>query len=179
MAGGDVTEIGQIYFGGLLLPIVAIEALAKVCITIFRAAPWATAPALAVIACIALRASRDTYRQIGSGLLEVLQLVSSVYTEYTAALERVEELTPLIPTWASLSARNAPRDVLARACLYHLARTNEETISAAKFAEALPELHVGQRAQLVRETLRALPSCSQPYAGRWQIGHAVRGKQPS
>ena len=79
----------------------------------------------------------------------------------------------IFPSWAELAETVDRREVLKRACLHKLARSAGSNLSASELAHLFPTLGVGQRAQLVRETLRNGECFSQPYAGRWQVGYPV------
>jgi len=152
-----------------------VEAAVELFKLAYGAGPWLLVPALGLLAWLASRVPRDAYSQIGAGLLEFAKIAIAVYQEYEMALERVEQMMPLVPGWDELAAVSARRDVLARACLYHLARTNSGTLSAVELSDHLPDIYVGKSAQPIRETMRLQLGCSQPYQGRWQVGKPLPG----
>jgi len=170
-AGGKADELGELFLGSLVLPAVTVQAVAALCGDVIKAAPWILAPIAGLLGWLAFRTSRETYGSIGSGLLQALTLVADVYKPYHEALDQFRRMAPSIPTWNELAQTNGRRSVLARAVMYELARSSNSDMSATELARELPDLHVGQRAHLVRDTFRASACFSQPYLGRWQLGH--------
>jgi hypothetical protein len=88
-------------------------------------------------------------------------------------MTRLEDTAQETPGWFELVRTNDRRAVLLRACLYEAARHNECALAAPDLSKALPDIGVGKRAQLVREAIRSNSCFSNPFIGRWQLGHPL------
>jgi len=172
MDGGDAGELGKLVFITTALPTAGIIGLWDLCRRFSYRSPWMVAGLAAGVFVLAIQTSRETYRRIGSGLTEAISVLSErLYMPYHEALERFRRRAPVVPSWDMLCSTNDRRAILARACVYRLARSYSGALSADELARALPALGIGQGTQLVRETLRNHGCFHQPYAGRWQVGN--------
>jgi hypothetical protein len=173
-AGGDAGELSTMTFGAMMVPTVATAGLFRLSRWLARTySPWLL-PLIALgVGLFVAQLSPDARKKVGSALAQTGTALLNLYAAYEAACERFEAAAPQVPTWASLVQTNDRRTVLARACLYELARSLENPASAQMVARALPRLGVGQGEQLVRETLRLHGCFDRPYRGLWQVGHVA------
>jgi hypothetical protein len=122
----------------------------------------------------ATRAKPETYRRFGEVLAQAaIYFSDGIITPYNESIARFNQMAPNTPSWAELTRTNERYAVLARACLYRAARSRKSPISARQLASELPGLGIGQGEKRVRQMLRDNESFSEPYKGRWQLGHAI------
>jgi hypothetical protein len=172
--GGSADQLGGAAFIMLALPTAAAMNLADLGKWLAESVPWLFWPLAAVglgatLARTSCAGLRSAVTGVGVGL-EVLAECSKPYVEMVV---RFRAMAPTTPTWTQLGAETGRRKVLLRACLWTLSRRPESDASAVELADRLPILGVGQNANLVREALWNSACFSQPYKGRWQVGHAV------
>jgi predicted nucleic acid-binding protein len=172
--GGSADELAKAWFLLLLVPTVTIGKLGELFGFLARTTPWSFLPIVGGLGVLLVRTPLSTYRRIGSGLGYVLEVLGEVYRPYQEKLNRFRAMAPDVPTWAELKDVTDRRAVLLRACLWTLARAPDSNCSAAQLARKLPPLGVGQGPQLVLETLRSNSCFSEPYKGRWQVGHVAQ-----
>jgi hypothetical protein len=130
--------------------------------------------ALAVGAGLGIRLLPEGRRQsVGNAVMHVGRLIAALSYEHSAALDRLRNAEPTLPTWEDLAAVRLPEQVLVRACLHTLARSRWSDRSAAELCEQLPLIPVPQGEAKVRALLRSTPCCLEVYRGRWQLGEAL------
>jgi hypothetical protein len=174
--GRDAGELGRLVSIGTSLPVAAVAGLVYGCVSLANRAPWALSIAGILLGLAALRTPRESYLRFFTGTGKALALFYTEFHEpYEAALERFRTRAPAVPEWGELALTNERRDILARACLFYLARSKTGPMSAAQLAKHLPSLPVGTAPQRLRDVLRAHPDCFYETArGRWQVGHSAR-----
>jgi hypothetical protein len=174
-AGGDAGELGTMMFSVVMIPTIAGAGLFELGRWLASSySPWLLLGIGCGAAVLSTQIPPETREKLRSGFDDAATAFSYMYAQYEAAFERFRAAGPPIPSWAALAQTNDPRMVLARGALHELARAPNSPASAHDLARALPQLRVAQGEQLVRETLRAYACFDQPYAARWQVGHAVR-----
>lgn len=172
-AGGDAGQLATALLAAVLVLGGAGSGVAALLRWLVRTfSPWALVPIAGGVSLLGARASTQTRHKVRSGLAAAGSAFAHASGEYLAAIEQFRQAAPALPMWDELTGTNGRRAVLARACLSTLAHASSSNMSASELAEALPALHVGQDEQLVRETLRSHACFSQPFVGRWQVGHA-------
>jgi hypothetical protein len=116
------------------------------------------------------KVSAETRAKVGEGVSTGLAAFAEAYAEWQAHVRNFRRASPALPTWEIMAGTNAPADVLARACLFSLARVGANNCSAAELKTCLPELPVAQGEAKIRQILRATPGLFEAWNGRWQVG---------
>lgn len=89
-----------------------------------------------------------------------------------------EAFVPPMPSWPEIAEACDPLAVLARACVYALARAKVSDHSAVEVADLIPPLPVAQGSAKVRQVLRCQPCFKEIYRGRWQVGMSIESTSP-
>ncbi len=169
--GGSAEVLGNAAFAAILIPTITLWSFADLCKILAVEVPAVFWPVLAVGAAAALaKMTTAGLRRIMSVLGTTCIVFMECMQPYYEALERFRAAAPTTPSWDELSSEVGRRDVLLRAALWTLARHPSGDASASELAKRLPDLGVGQSANLVRNVLRR-KSCFQEISrGRWQVG---------
>jgi predicted nucleic acid-binding protein len=112
-------------------------------------------------------------RDVREVIRRAAEAAAALRDEHTSALEQLRAAQPTTPSWAELGAAVAAENVLLRACLRCLARSQRSGGSAVELAERLPALPVAQGQAKVRALLRSQPCFIEVSRGRWQLGSAL------
>jgi len=172
--GGKAGELNKMLALVSAIPALAIVGTASLTAWISKKSLIAFGAAAAVVLALAMRVPRETYGAIGTGILEFAAFIGTeIYVPLQEARERFLERCPARPNWEHLVGSIERRSLLARACIYYLARSNRSPMSAAQLADEVPSLGgVGRSARLVRTELRKNSCFREVYRGRWQLGRA-------
>ena len=92
---------------------------------------------------------------------------------YAESSAHFEAFVPPMPSWPETAEACDPLAVLARACVYALARAKVSDHSAVEVADLIPPLPVAQGSAKVRQVLRCQPCFKEIYRGRWQVGMSI------
>jgi hypothetical protein len=97
---------------------------------------------------------------------------------YAEGSAHFEAFVPPMPSWPEIAEAHEPLAVLARACVYTLARAKLGNHSAVEVADLIPSLPVAQGPAKVRQVLRSQPCFEEIHRGRWQVGVSVERTSP-
>jgi predicted nucleic acid-binding protein len=174
-AGGDTGELIKIITFALNLSTLAGSGLVSGTRRLVTAtSPWILLPAAGMAILAWLKTSDETKIRLKSIGWSMLGGISGALLAYAEVKERFDRVTPTVPGWDSLADTNNPRAVLARACIYTLARSTESEHSAAELTQQLPLIRVPHGETKVRETLREQHQLfTEVWRGRWQVGHVA------
>ncbi len=178
--GGDAGQLGRLAHTSTSLTVLGIAGIGHLAKQLWQKAPWIVAALGGVAALVALRTPRERYQRIANVLGQGFHVFSEeIYMPHYELSRRFQQRAPEIPPWDELEQSNRRDDVLARACMYHLARAKTTQMTAEKLARELRyDLTIGRDAQRVREILDKHPHCFyKPYRGEWQVGHALTALQ--
>lgn len=119
------------------------------------------------------KTSQETRRSLHSTLSAAGRGFGQLLVEYHEASARLQGVSVRAPDWTELAEAVAdPAEVLARACVYALARPGASDQSARSLRQNLPELPVPHGEAKVRAVLYERRDLfAQPWAGRFQVGH--------
>jgi hypothetical protein len=137
--------------------------------------PWLVVGAVAAAGAFHYAVKPETRQRVqaglGAGLVSVGETVVEVVSAREAARRQFESLLPVQADWSEVADRRGDEATLARASLYHLARSPQSNLSAAELAAALRLTDGFPRGEAkVRATLRREDAFNEPYRGRFQVG---------
>lgn len=176
-AGGDAGELGKSLFVAGAVPFAGAAGVVSLTRWLAqRFSPWLPlALGVGVAGALRSRVSPERWQDLRGVLSDLAEAVAHISSQHRIALERFRQAAASAPAWSALAHGNRPEMVLARACLYTLARSPTSPLSAGELAEFLPDVAIGRGEKLVREVLRANGCFAEPYRGRWQVGRTVGG----
>jgi hypothetical protein len=177
-ASGDAAALGQMITAAAVIPTAAIGGIYTLAQRLGSHWWLGVLAAGAGVWKLSHRLSPETRQTIKAGAAQVAAGYLYAYLRHVQAFEQFRRETAPVPAWQHLAVDCDPQMVLARACLYTLARAPASHRSASQLAKALPAIGVPQREQLVRESLRRHGCFDQPYRGRWQAGHPTQLPEP-
>jgi predicted nucleic acid-binding protein len=173
-AGGDASELEEALGAMALLPAMVVGGVTEFFKWIH--AKLGVPGVLLVIGSAAVLArwktTPDGRKTFFEMVMEMLSTCAGAYDEYQRRLEEFSAAVPDVPSWETLAETNTRDAVRTRACLRTLARESWGQLSAEELVPLLPELPVGQSAQLVRAVLKRVDAFDQVSPGRWQVGMA-------
>jgi hypothetical protein len=171
-AGGDAGELVRSIFVTMGAPFAGVAELFSLSRWLAqRFSPWLPVSlGVAIARLLRSRVSSESWQNLRGVFSDAAEAFAHMYWQYQDAFERFRRAAAPAPTWKKLARTNERKMVLARACLYTLARSSTSPMPAGDLEGVLPELEVGQGEKLVREVLRSNGCFAEPYPGRWQVG---------
>ncbi|MHB8465516.1 MAG: PIN domain-containing protein [Acidimicrobiales bacterium] len=174
-AGGDAGELGLMFQVSIQVALAIGGGVANGIGALARRLGWlAVGAAGATGALLLTRTSLEQRHKAKSILGSAASTISDLLVEYHQASARLRSVSVKAPEWDELASLIAPQELLARACIYTLARPGMSDQSAQSLTRFLPPLGVPHGEAKVRAILRARGYYfSQPWAGRFQLGHVA------
>lgn len=109
---------------------------------------------------------------LGDGLLAIGETVTAFRNYMLQCQAAFSRVFPIVPNWQDMRGSHNGEQVLARHCLYSLAREPKGHLSAVEMHEGLPFYIKGQQ-NTVRKVFREHPCFQQVSKGRWQVGREI------
>jgi predicted nucleic acid-binding protein len=125
---------------------------------------------------LAWRSDRDKVKgalaSLGDGLLAIGETVTAFRNYMLQCQAAFSQVFPTVPNWQDMCGSHDGEQVLARHCLYSLAREPKGHLSAVEMHEGLPFYIKGQQ-NTVRKVFREHPCFQEVSRGRWQVGREI------
>jgi predicted nucleic acid-binding protein len=119
------------------------------------------------------RSKNERVQRVRSGAWRFLEYLADVAGQLVIYMSECEVtfnvMFPTVPGWEDLSTTHRGEDVLARSCLYELAREPSGNLSAVQMHEKLP-FHLPGNEKAIREVFREYECFERVGRGRWQVG---------
>lgn len=127
------------------------------------------------------RSKNERVQRVRSGAWTFLEYLSEVAGQLAVYMSECEVtfnvMFPTVPGWKELSTAHHGEDVLARHCLYELARDPKGNLSAVEMQDKLP-FHITGQEKTVRTAFREYDCFEQVGRGRWQVGSTWQPSSP-
>jgi predicted nucleic acid-binding protein len=177
--GSDSAQITRASQAALIAPAILGEGLFGVGRFLYSKSPWllvGTILALAGFGYLAWRSDQDKVKGalafLGDGLLVIGETVTAFRNYMLQCQAAFSRVFPVVPNWQDMRGSHNGEQVLARHCLYSLAREPKGHLSAVEMREGLPFYIKGQQ-NTVRKVFRVYPCFQEVRRGRWQVGREI------
>lgn len=177
--GSNSAQITGVSQAALVVPAMLGEGLFGAGRFLYSKSPWllaGTILALVGLGCLAWRSDQDKVKgalaSLGDGLLAIGKTITAFRNYALDCQAAFSRVFPIVPNWQDMWGSHNCEQVLARHCLYSLAREPRGHLSAVEMHEGLPFYVRGQQ-NTVRKVFREYPCFQEVGRGRWQVGRDI------
>ncbi|MHB1521355.1 MAG: PIN domain-containing protein [Ferrimicrobium sp.] len=178
-SGSNSAQITGALQVALIAPALLGEGLFGLGRFLYSKSPWLLAGALVAVGAagyLAWRSDQDRAKGVlssaGNVLFTILETVNLFHNYALQCEEAFSRVFPVVPGWEDVGSLRSVEKVLARQCLYSLAREPGGHLSAAQMHEEIPFYVKGQQ-NAIRKVFREYPCFQEVGRGRWQVGRAI------
>lgn len=178
-SGSNSAQITRASQAALIAPAILGEGLFGAWRFLYSKSPWllvSTILGLGGFGYLIWRSDQDKVKgalaSLGDGLLAIGETVTAFRNYMLQCQAAFSRVFPVVPNWQDMRGSHNGEQVLARHCLYSLAREPKGHLSAVEMHEGLPFYIKGQQ-NTVRKVFREHPCFQEVMKGRWQVGREI------
>jgi len=116
--------------------------------------------------------------RLGDTVLQITQVVTEIGAYIEERQSFFAQAFPVVSSWEDWGYEFSAEQLVARQCMYSLAREPKGHLSAVEMYDALPFIVKGQE-KTIRAVLRKYSCFSEARRGRWQLGCCTAGEAKS